>query len=158
MSVVFTVDRHWIFLRERNKDGLRNSTSMSVHSYHDVVQLVDILTTHHHNKAWQRIFKCRKSSSKNCICQCIVFLKIYYMYLRNVTFSFAKFILNHESFIVNIDFYHNICSDYKNSLGNFSIILRPRILPGWRQTRKIYYHVLTLHFALTFIDEVIAPL
>ena len=35
--------------------------------------------------------------------------------------------------------------------------MRPRILPEWSQNRKIYYHVLTLHF-MTFIDEVIAPL
>ena len=107
MSLVFTVDCHWIFLREKYEDRLRNSKSQMIsnliHSPHDVIQLVDILTTHHHNKAWQRIFKCRKSSSKNCICQCIVFLKIYYMYLRNVTFSFAKFILNRESFLVNIN-------------------------------------------------------
>ena len=112
VTLVFTVDRHWIFLREKYKDCLWNSKSQmisnlifSFHSLHDVVQLVDILTTHHHNKAWQRIFKCRKSSSKNCICQCIVFLKIYYMYLRNVTFSFAKFILNQESFLGNINFF-----------------------------------------------------
>ena len=52
----------------------------------------------------------------------------------------------------------NICLDYKKSLDYFSILVRQRILPEWSKNRKIYYRVLTLHFALTFIDEVIAPL
>ena len=78
VSVVFTVDRHWIFLREKYKDRLRNSKSQmisnlifSFHPLHDVVHLVDVLTTNHHNIAWQRVFKCCESSLKkiNCICQ-----------------------------------------------------------------------------------------
>ena len=55
-------------------------------------------------------------------------------------------------------FHHNICSDYKKSLDYFLILVRPRILPGWSQYLKIYFHVLTLHLALTFIDEVITSL
>ena len=72
VSVVFTVDRHWIFLREKYKDRLRNSKSQmisnlifSFHSPHNVFHLVDVLTTNHHNIAWQRVFKCCESSLEN---------------------------------------------------------------------------------------------
>ena len=69
---------------------------ISFYSPHDVVHLVDILTTHHHNKAWQRVFKCRKSSSKNCICQCLTktnsFLLQIAVYLIIFMFCWASFI------------------------------------------------------------------
>ena len=108
VSVVFTVNCHWIFLREKYKDRLRNSKSQmisnlifSFHSSHDSVHPADVLTTNHHNKAWQRVFKCCKSPQVSNFYLFQSSPNFYQSYLdRNVIFP-VKFILKLESFNLN---------------------------------------------------------
>ena len=110
VSVVFTIDRHWIFLREKYKDRLCNSKSQmisnlifSFHPLHDVFHLVDVLTTNHHNIAWQRVFKCCESSLENSMYsskQFIISFKMF-MHLRNVIFCVVKSILYWGSFLLS---------------------------------------------------------